>query len=255
MGIQSEMSTTTQSEFDDLQKGGIDANKIQYVILLEKKISLANREVEELRREVSNLKQYKHDELVQQLKMQLDNMTQQRDELLRDHGKGVRDNESRERDLVLQIDELTRSRNDIFMEYERKEYDYVNRITSLTASLEQAHRQRDDLLSEQRQSKRDKEELVENLMRQLNLVSKEKDNLVAENMQLRKDFVHLAPINGDAATRVAMSKFDEGVISSRNDLNPGRKPPSVSLKSKLDEWNKQKEKIADEQHYLRDEVN
>lgn len=248
--------------------GGKDAHKIQYVVLLEKKLSVATWEAEELRAEVAALKQSKNNDAASsKMKRQLESVTQQRDELLSERGIKSREIEEKERSLATQLEEVSRARVEMSSECNRIESDCAARVEALFGKLEVVQRQRDDLLSEQRLWRRERDELMENMASQVNDLSKQKEQLMSENLQLRTQIVHLTPINVEAgASRFkaapaslhsnATAKKVDPPLQTRTqaDAVPEKKPPSASLKSKLEEWNKQRDRMAEEQQTLKEQV-
>jgi myosin heavy subunit len=267
LGIQDQMRG---EETDDAASPESDANKIQYVVLLEKKLSVSAWEIEELRAEVAALKQQKNsDAVVNRLRQQLESATVQRDELLSDRGSRARGDEERERSLVAQLEELSRARAEMALECSRVESDSANRVESLFTKLEVVQRQRDDLLSEQRLWRREREEMNSNMAAQVSDLTRQKEQLMAENLHMRQQIVHLTPINVEASSnasssvsnnnrfRAAPSSLQSASASTpgrkpdhspppSKDAVPEKKPPSASLKAKLEEWNRQRDRIAEE---------
>ena len=258
LGIQEQLDMAAASVNSD--NGGVGTSaplKIQYVVLLEKKLSVAEWEIEELRAQVLALKsQQNNDATIKQLRIQLDNVTNQRDELLSERGQKSRNEEEQERSLVTQLEEISRARAQMAIECKRIESDCASRVEALYSTLDQLQHQRDDLLSEQRKWRREKDELLRSMQSQLDDLTKQKEQLQTENLQLKSQIVHLTPINVEANNnnRFKTAPTALSSITSKSDSVPERKPPSASLKSKLEEWNKQRDRLAEEQNVLHEQV-
>ena len=239
-------------------------NKIQYVLLLEKKLAMASWELEEVRAEGMALKlQKNNDMMTNSLKKQLSDITNQRDELLRERGTLYRENEGHEKGLITQIERLSRERDEMALESKKIESDCANRVETLYGKVEVLQRQRDDLLTEQRMWRREKEELVGTMMNEISLLKKQNESLSTENKQLKSQLVHLTPINPEATTASTRFKAAPAGLGSakgsttpdaHGDAVPQEKPPSASLKAKLQEWNRQREKMTEEQIQLNMQV-
>jgi hypothetical protein len=247
LGIQEEMISAS-SETD-----GSHTNKIQYVVLLEKKLSVATWEIEELRSQLSRTYHSRNDETVAELQAQLDSVIQQRDALLSERGAMLQETESLQKDMLTKLQEIDRKKSELSEECEKIRSELSGRLALATAKIEQVQRQRDDLLTEQRHWKREKEELVETLVEKLNEANKNNNSLVEENERLREQLSRRAPADGAVVADTRSSSRVEGIpksVATEDKVNreqgAGRRP-SASLKEKLDEWNKQRDRLAREE--------